>query len=188
MTVRAASEDAVYSLLLQLGYDPASNGLERTPMRVVAMLHELTAGEHEDPGVHLKTVFDVAWSTDEMIVLRDIEFASLCEHHLLPFTGRVTVGYLPAEGAGVVGLSKLARVVEGYAHRLQVQERMTTQIADCLERNLDTRGVAVTVAAQHTCMSLRGIRKNGTEMVTSVTRGAFREDGRARAEFFHLAR
>jgi GTP cyclohydrolase I len=186
MTTPTAPADHVSGLLTALGYDVTSNGLADTPRRVAAALTELTAGQGEDPGRWLATVFDVSWAHDEMIALRGMDFASLCEHHLLPFTGTVTVAYIPAEGAGVVGVSKLARVVDGYARRLQVQERMTTQIADCLEKHLDTRGVAVAVRATHLCMSLRGVRKPGADMVTNVLRGAFREDLRARAEFMAL--
>jgi GTP cyclohydrolase I len=183
-TIPAAGH--VAGLLAALGYDVTSNGLANTPRRVAAALAELTAGETEDPGRWLATVFDVSWAHDEMIALRGMDFASLCEHHLLPFTGTVTVAYIPAPGAGVVGVSKLARVVDGYARRLQVQERMTTQIADCLEKYLDTRGVAVAVRATHSCMSLRGVRKPGSDMVTNVLRGAFRDDGRVRSEFMAL--
>ena len=176
---------AVRTLLAALGYDPAAPGLAGTPRRLVEALGELTEGEHTDPGHWLKTTF--AADADEMIVLRRVEVQSVCEHHLFPFTGLATVGYIPAPGAGVVGLSKLARVVEGYARRLQLQERLTAQIADCIEGHLSTVGVAVEIAAVHSCLSIRGARKGG-ELVTSVTRGAFRSDPATRAEFFALAR
>jgi GTP cyclohydrolase I len=154
-TIPAAGH--VAGLLAALGYDVTSNGLTDTPRRVAAALTELTAGETEDPGRWLATVFDVSWAHDEMIALRGMDFASLCEHHLLPFTGTVTVAYIPAPGAGVVGVSKL-----------------------------DTVGVAVAVRATHSCMSLRGVRKPGSDMVTNVLRGAFRDDGRVRSEFMAL--
>jgi GTP cyclohydrolase I len=158
----------------------------RTPYRFAEALTELTSGTFTDPAEHLKTTFTA--DADEMIVLRRVPLVSLCEHHLMPFTGHATVGYIPAEGAGVVGVSKLARVVDGYASRLQLQERLTAQVADCIETHLDTVGVAVTITAVHSCLSLRGARKVGAELVTSVTRGAFRDQPAARAEFFALAR
>lgn len=184
--MRTETEEAVRALLVALGYDPTAPGLAATPRRVAAALAELTGGDLVDPGEYLKTTF--AADADEMIVLRRVPVESLCEHHLLPFTGHATVGYIPAPGAGVVGVSKLARVVEGYARRLQLQERLTGQIADCIEGHLSTVGVAVMISAAHSCMMLRGIRRNGSELVTSVTRGAFRADPSTRAEFFALAR
>ena len=187
-TTQMTGESAVRSLLAWCGYDVEADGLADTPRRVATAWAEMTSGEHIDPSGFLATIFHPDRSTDEMIVLRRVPFSSLCEHHVLPFVGHVTVAYVPTEGAGIVGVSKLARVIEAYSRRLQVQERFTTQVADCIEDNLDTRGVAVTVTAIHTCMSLRGIRKDSAEMVTSVTRGLFREDARARAEFFALAR
>lgn len=187
---RQGAEQAVVSLLGWMGYDPCDPGLVDTPRRVVDALTELTSGEDEpDPGEHLRTVFDpTGMTTDEMIVLRNVPFVSVCEHHLLPFSGTATLAYLPNEGAGVVGLSKLARVVEGFARRLQVQERLTSQIAEALDKHTDNRGVAVTVTAVHTCMTIRGIRKAEAEMVTSRLTGRFRDNGPTRAEFLALAR
>lgn len=181
----AMMAEAVESLLFGLGYDAEADGLAATPRRLTTALVELTEGERIDPAEYLKTTFPA--DADEMIVLRRVEVQSVCEHHLFPFTGLATVGYIPAPGAGVVGLSKLARVVDGYARRLQLQERLTAQIADCIEGHLSTVGVAVEIAAVHSCLSLRGARKGG-ELVTSVTRGAFRSDPATRAEFFALAR
>lgn len=181
-------ESLLRSLIASTGCDPTSDGLADTPRRWIAALAEMTGGQHIDPAAFLRVIFHPDHSTDEMIVLRRVGFVSLCEHHLLPFIGAATVGYIPAPGAGVVGLSKLARVVDGFARRLQLQERMTTQIADCLQVNLDTVGVAVTLSATHTCLAIRGARKDGAQMITSVTRGAFRDEPSARAEFFALAR
>jgi GTP cyclohydrolase IA len=178
--------EGVRSLLFGLGYDAESDELADTPRRLAEALAELTAGEQVDPARFLKVTF--AADADEMIVLRRCPLTSVCEHHLMPFRGHATVGYIPAPGAGVVGLSKLARVVDGYARRLQLQERLTAQIAGCIEAGLSTAGVAVTITAVHECLSVRGARKDGAELVTSDTRGAFRADPAARAEFFALAR
>jgi len=183
---RPATADHVRGLLQQLGYDPDAAPYRETPRRLAAALAELTAGETDDPARYLKVTFPA--DADEMIVLRRVPFVSLCEHHLFPFTGYATVGYIPAQGAGVVGVSKLARVVDAYARRLQLQERLTAQIAGCIQEGFATLGVAVTIAAYHACMELRGPRKQGAELVTSVTLGAFRSDPSARAEFFALAR
>lgn len=178
----------IVELLGSLGYDAGSEALRETPRRLASALAELTAGENTDPADYLAMVFHPAASTDEMICLRRIEFTSLCEHHVLPFLGHATVAYIPQVSAGVVGVSKLARVVDAYARRLQIQEQLTAQIADCIEGSLDTRGVAVLISAVHSCLTIRGARKHGAEMVTSVTRGLFRTDAAARAEFFALAR
>ena len=183
---RPATHEHVRGLLAQLGYDPDAPPYRETPRRLASALAELTAGETDDPARYLKVTFPA--DADEMVVLRRVPFVSLCEHHLFPFTGHATVGYIPAAGAGVVGVSKLARVVDAYARRLQLQERLTAQVAACLQGGLDTLGVAVTISAVHTCMALRGPRKQGAELVTSVTLGAFRTDPSARAEFFALAR
>lgn len=184
-------EAAVETLLAYCGYDLRQmqmDGLSRTPHRVVSAWRELTAGERSDPGDHLARVFDPdGMDVDEMIVLRRIGFVSLCEHHVLPFVGHATVAYIPAPGASIVGVSKLARVVEGYAHRLQVQERLTSQIAHCLDKHLNNVGVAVQIEATHSCLSLRGIRKETAVMVTSKLMGLFKDDPRARAEFLDLA-
>ena len=175
-------EKAVREILLAVGEDPDREGLLKTPNRVARAYGELMAGLRENPKRHLKTVFNEAY--DEVVLLRDIEFHSLCEHHLLPFTGRAHVAYLP--GGKVVGLSKLARLVEGYARRPQVQERLTTQIADALMEELQPAGAACVIQATHTCMTIRGAKKHGSTMVTSALRGVFKDDGRSRAEILAL--
>jgi len=171
---------AVTELLEAMGEDPARDGLRRTPERVADMYAELCSGLFEDPARHLDVRFDVGH--DELILVRDIAFASLCEHHLMPFTGRAHVGYIPGVDGRVTGLSKLARLVEGYARRPQVQERLTTQVADALEARLSPRGVVVIVEAEHLCMSMRGVSKPGAITVTSAVRGVLRDDPAARAE------
>lgn len=176
--------DAVVRLLQHIGEDPTRDGLLDTPKRVVKSLTELTAGYRLDPAEILSTTFDVAF--DEMICVRKIPFSSLCEHHLLPFHGTATVAYIPGPGGRVVGLSKLARLVDAYARRLQVQERMTSQIAEAIETHLEPLGVGVIITASHTCMSMRGIGKAG-EMTTSKLIGAIRTRPEARAEFMGLA-
>jgi GTP cyclohydrolase I len=175
-------ERAVREILLAVGEDPDREGLLRTPNRVARAYGELMAGMHADPRVHLKTVFTERY--DEVVLLRDIEFHSLCEHHLLPFTGRAHVAYLP--DGKVVGLSKLARLVEGFARRPQVQERLTTQIADALWEELQPIGAACVVEAVHTCMTIRGAKKHGSTMVTSALRGIFKENPASRAEILSL--
>ena len=181
MTVdRARVEQLVGELLVAIGEDPGREGLQATPRRVAAMYEELFAGVDEDPESHLTVTF--AADHDEMVMVRDIPFASLCEHHMVPFMGRVHVGYIPGEDGRVTGLSKLARLVDVYARRLQVQERMTTQIADTMEKALMPRGVLVVVEAEHLCMSMRGVKKPGTLTITSAVRGLFRDDPRTRAE------
>jgi GTP cyclohydrolase I len=144
------------------------------------MYEELIAGLDEDPGDHLEVTF--AAEHDEMVMVRDIPFASLCEHHLVPFMGRAHVGYIPGNDGRITGLSKFARLVDGFARRLQVQERMTTQIADAIEQALDPKGVLVVVEAEHLCMSMRGVKKPGTLTITSAVRGLFRTDSATRAE------
>jgi GTP cyclohydrolase I len=173
-------ETLVAELLAAIGEDPEREGLVATPRRVAAMYQELLAGNDEDPGSHLTVTF--AAEHDEMVLVRDIPFASLCEHHMIPFMGKVHVGYIPGDDGRITGLSKLARLVDSFAHRLQVQERMTTQIADTIERVLEPRGVLVVVEAEHLCMSMRGVRKPGTLTITSAVRGLFRDDPRTRAE------
>jgi GTP cyclohydrolase IA len=175
-------ERAVREILLAVGEDPEREGLQRTPNRVARAYGELMAGLRTDPRVHLKTVFTERY--DEVVLLRDIEFHSLCEHHLLPFTGRAHVAYLP--DGKVVGLSKLARLVEGFARRPQVQERLTTQIADALWEELSPIGAACVVEATHTCMTIRGAKKHGSTMVTSALRGIFKENPASRAEILSL--
>ncbi len=184
--VRGPVEDAVRQILAEVGEDPDRQGLAGTPERVHRMYTELTAGYMVDPERLLNdAVFEVDYS--EMVVVREIPFYSLCEHHLLPFFGHAAVAYIP-EGR-VIGLSKIPRIVEMYARRLQVQERMTQQIADFLMQRLQPRGVGVVVEASHLCAVMRGVRKPGTIMTTSHVLGLFRTADRTRAEFLsHLAR
>ncbi len=177
---------AVSELLVAIGEDPERDGLVATPARVAAMYEELFAGLHDDPARHLEVTF--AAEHDEMVMVRDIPFASLCEHHLVPFLGRAHVAYIPAEDGRITGLSKLARLVDGYARRLQVQERMTTQIADAIAGVLAPRGVLVVIEAEHLCMSMRGVKKPGTVTVTSSVRGLFRSDVATRAEAMQFIR
>jgi len=177
-------ERAVREILLALGEDPDRDGLLKTPERVANAYAELCAGLLEDPRTHLATTFDE--DHREMVILRDIPFASICEHHLLPFTGKAHVGYIPQ--GRVVGLSKLARVVEGYARRPQVQERLTSAIADAIMDELEPDGCGVVIEATHTCMTIRGIQKPGSTMITSAMRGGFRRRPETRAEFFAILR
>ncbi len=180
------AERAVRELLEALGEDTERDGLLATPRRVAAMYAELFSGVDDDPAHHLTVTF--AAEHDEMVMVRDIPFASLCEHHMIPFIGRAHVGYIPGTDGRITGLSKLARLVDGYARRLQVQERMTTQIADAMVTSLSPRGVLVVVEAEHLCMAMRGVRKPGTLTVTSAVRGLFREDPRTRAEAMQFLR
>ncbi|MCY2951667.1 MAG: GTP cyclohydrolase I FolE [Planctomycetota bacterium] len=175
-------ERAVREILIAVGEDPDREGLLKTPNRVARAYVELMAGLSEDPRMHLNTVFHEQY--DEVVLLRDIEFHSLCEHHLLPFTGKAHVAYLP--DGKVVGLSKLARLVEGYARRPQVQERLTSQIADALMEALNPMGAACVIEATHTCMTIRGAKKPGSVMVTSALRGIFKENTASRAEILSL--
>ncbi len=177
---------AVKELLIAIGEDPARDGLIATPDRVASMYEELFSGLHDDPARHLEVTF--AAEHDEMVMVRDIPFASLCEHHLVPFLGKAHVAYIPAEDGRITGLSKLARLVDGYARRLQVQERMTTQIADAIDGVLSPRGVLVVIEAEHLCMSMRGVKKPGTVTVTSSVRGLFRTDVATRAEAMQFIR
>lgn len=179
----AAAEVGIRGLLVAIGEDPDREGLRDTPARVVRAMYEMTRGLTEDPAELLATTFDV--QSDEMVVVTGIEFVSLCEHHLLPFAGTATVGYLPVQR--VVGLSKLARLVDLYARRPQVQERMTRQITDALDSHLAVLGSACVLRATHSCMSCRGVRKTA-QMVTSSLTGALREQPETRAEFLALAR
>jgi GTP cyclohydrolase I len=172
--------EAIRTLLAELGEDPAREGLSGTPDRVRRMYGELTDGYRTDPDALLNgAAFDVDY--DEMVVVRDIEFFSLCEHHLLPFFGRAHVGYLPR--GRVIGLSKIPRVVDMYAHRLQVQERMTQQVATFLMERLEPKGVGCVVEATHLCTVMRGVRKQNATMVTSAMLGTFRRDAKTRTEF-----
>jgi GTP cyclohydrolase IA len=168
-----------------VGEDPERPGLQRTPLRVAEMYAELTAGMREDPHQHVLPL--PGDKHDEMVIVRDIHFASLCEHHLAPFIGRCHIAYIPKAGR-IVGLSKLARLVEAFARRLQVQERLTSEIADTLYDGLKPLGVMVVMEAEHTCMSLRGVRKTGALTITSAIRGGFRKDPRTRAEAMALIR
>jgi GTP cyclohydrolase I len=175
-------ERAVREILLAVGEDPDREGLLKTPNRVARAYGELFAGLQDNPRRHLKTVFREQY--DEVVLLRDIEFNSMCEHHLLPFTGHAHLAYLPA--GKVVGLSKLARLVEGFARRPQVQERLTTQIADALMEELNPVGAVCVIEATHTCMTIRGAAKPGAMMVTSALRGIFKENPSSRAEVLAL--
>ena len=175
------AEDAVRTLLRWAGEDPAREGLLDTPRRVAKAYGDWFSGYSVDPREYLARTFEEVEGYDELIVLRDIEFESHCEHHMAPIIGKAHVGYLPA--GKVVGISKLARVVETYARRFQVQEKMTAQIANCIQDVLQPRGVGVVVVGAHECMTTRGIHKRGVSMVTSKMLGDFREDARTRSEF-----
>jgi len=170
----------VSELLVAIGEDPEREGLVDTPVRVASMYEELFSGLADDPSRHLTVTF--AAEHDEMVMVRDIPFSSLCEHHLVPFIGRAHVAYIPGADGRITGLSKLARLVDGFARRLQVQERMTTQIAQAIESALGPRGVLVVIEAEHLCMAMRGVKKPGTTTVTSSVRGLFRSDVATRAE------
>ena len=178
---RGAAEEAVRTLLSWAGEDPGREGLRDTPQRVVDAYRDWFSGYQIDPAAYLRRTFEEVGGYDEMIVLRDISFESHCEHHIAPMIGRVHIGYLPANK--VVGISKLARVVDGYARRLQVQEKLTAQIADCIAEVLKPRGVGVVVDAAHECMTTRGVHKRSVSMVTSRMIGSFRSDARTRSEF-----
>ena len=181
---REAAEEAVRTLLRWAGEDPAREGLVDTPSRVVRAWDEYFAGYDEDPVEILQKTFEHVEGYDEMIVLRDIRLASFCEHHIAPIIGRVHIAYLPSDR--VIGISKLARIVEAYGRRLQIQEKITAQIANAVNEVLMPQGVAVVVEAQHHCMTTRGVHKTGTVMVTSRMLGAFREDARTRREFLSM--
>ncbi len=178
------AEAAVRELLIAIGEDPDREGLLDTPSRVARACSEIFAGMQEDPSQHLRKQFHEA-DHEEMVIVRDIPFTSMCEHHLLPFTGKAHVAYIPRKGR-ITGLSKLARCVEGYARRPQVQERMTSQIADAIMDALEPLGAFVVVEAEHMCMTARGIRKPGSLTVTSAVRGTFQEDEKTRAEALSL--
>ena len=178
------AEDAVRVLLRWAGEDPKREGLLDTPTRVVRAYRDWFSGYQSDPSDYLRRTFEEVEGYDELIVLRGIEFESHCEHHMAPIIGRAHVGYLPTNK--IVGISKLARVVEGYARRFQVQEKLTAQIAQCIDSVLRPRGVGVVIDAVHQCMTTRGVHKRGVSMVTSTMIGAFREDARTRAEFLRF--
>jgi GTP cyclohydrolase I len=175
-------EKAATEILLAVGEDAAREGLKDTPRRVARMYVELLAGMREDPKEHLSSVFTENY--DEIVLLRDISFYSICEHHLMPFIGSAAIAYLPS--GTVLGVSKLARIVDCFARRLQTQERLTYQIADFIMSNLKPRGVAVVLQASHSCMTIRGIKKPGSMMVTSALRGLFRKDPKSRNEVLSL--
>lgn len=181
---RAQAEEAVRTLLRWAGDDPSREGLVDTPARVVRAFEEWFGGYGQDPEEYLQRTFEEVEGYDEMVMLRDITFESHCEHHLAPIIGRAHVGYLPDQR--VVGISKLARVVETYARRLQVQEKMTAQIANVIHDILKPKGVAVVIEAAHQCMTTRGVHKKGVTMVTSCMLGAFREDEKTRREFLAM--
>ncbi len=181
---RAEAEAAIRTLLLWAGEDPAREGLQDTPARVVRSYEEFFRGYGEDPVAILSRTFEETEGYDEMIVLRDIRVESHCEHHMVPIIGKAHVAYLP--GSRVVGISKLARVVDAYAHRFQIQEKLTAQIANTINDVLQPRGVAVVIEANHQCMSTRGVHKPGASMVTSRMLGAFRDDPSTRREFLSI--
>jgi GTP cyclohydrolase I len=173
-------EHAVREILEAIGEDPERDGLIDTPARVAKMYGEIFSGLTEDPGEHLQVTFEA--HHDEIVMVKDITVYSSCEHHLVPWFGKAHVAYIPNADGRITGLSKLARMVDGFARRPQVQERLTTQVADTLDATLDPRGVLVVVEAEHLCMSMRGIRKPGATTVTSAVRGVFRSSAAARAE------
>ena len=181
---REQAENAVRTLLRWSGDDPAREGLVDTPKRVVKAYEDWFGGYALDVDAYMARTFEEVGGYDEMIVLRDIEFESHCEHHMAPIIGKAHVGYLP--NGKVVGISKLARVVEAYARRFQVQEKMTSQVANCIERALQPRGVGVVIEASHECMTTRGVHNRGVSMITSKMLGSFREDARTRAEFLQF--
>jgi len=181
---REEAEAAIRTMLLWAGDDPDREGLRDTPARVARAYGQWFAGYREDPEAYLARTFEEVDGYDEMIVLKDIRFESHCEHHLAPIIGRVHVGYLPNNK--VVGISKLARVVEAFARRLQVQEKMNAQIAHCIQTVLEPKGVGVVVEAVHQCMTTRGVHKTGVTMVTSMMLGEFRENALTRREFLHV--
>jgi GTP cyclohydrolase I len=178
----ARIERAVREILLAVGEDPGREGLRETPGRVARMYAELFSGLHDDPSIHLRKFFSEKY--DEMVLVRHISFNSMCEHHLLPFSGAAHIGYI--QNGKVVGLSKLARVVEVVSHRPQVQERMTEEIANLLIKELDVKGVAVVIEAEHSCMTIRGVRKPGSVCVTSAMKGIFRSNLSSRSEVMNL--
>ncbi len=179
-------EEGVRLILEGIGEDPGRDGLKDTPRRVSDMYREIFAGLHQDPDAEVDAVFDVGH--DEMIMVRDITLYSICEHHLIPWVGKAHVAYVPNEDGRITGLSKLARLVDVLGKRPQVQERLTTEIAEVLERTLKPRGVFVVIEAEHLCMSMRGVKKPGSTTVTSAVRGVFKTDARTRAEAMSLIR
>ena len=176
--------DAVREILIAVGEDPNRDGLLETPQRVARSYAELLSGYREDPAAHLDRQFEV--DHDEMVIVRDIPFSSLCEHHMLPFIGRAHVAYIPGPAGRVTGLSKFARVVDGFAHRLQVQERLTVQVADAMMERLGAAGALVVMEAEHLCMTVRGVGKPGSLTTTSAVRGTLKSNPTTRAEALHL--
>ncbi|MEA1073274.1 GTP cyclohydrolase I FolE [Sphingomonas sp. LY160] len=176
--------DAVRTLIRWAGDDPEREGLVDTPARVARAWKEYARGYGEDPAVHLSRTFEEVGGYDEIVLLKDIPFQSHCEHHMAPIIGKAAIAYLP--GDRVVGISKLARVLHGFARRLQVQERLTAEVADCIWKHLDPKGVAVVIEASHACMSARGVNTPGVMMTTSRMMGTFREDERSRKEVLAL--
>jgi GTP cyclohydrolase I len=177
-------ERAVREILEAIGEDPDRDGLVRTPTRIAHMYEEIFAGIHEDPSHHLTVTFEA--NHDEMVMVRDIPVHSVCEHHLVPFAGRAHVAYIPGADGRITGLSKIARLVDGFAKRPQVQERLTTQIADALVEVLDPAGALVMIEAEHFCMSMRGVKKPGSLTITSAVRGLFKTNPATRAEAMSL--
>jgi GTP cyclohydrolase I len=177
---RARIEKAVHEILEAIGEDPDRDGLLATPSRVARMYAEICSGLHEDPDRHLATTFEA--HHDEMVMVRDIPLFSICEHHLAPFTGKAHVAYIPNDDGRVIGLSKFARLIDGYARRPQVQERLTSQVAEALEASLEPKGVMVVIEAEHLCMSMRGVKVAGSTTVTSSVRGQFRNSAATRQE------
>ena len=180
----ARAEAAVRELLIAVGEDPDRDGLQRTPARVARAYAEMFAGLFVDPDEVLETTFDE--NHDELVLVKDIPLYSICEHHLVPWHGRAAVGYIPGDDGRITGLSKLARVVDLYAKRPQVQERLTSQVADAVMDRLEPQGVIVVVEAEHLCMAMRGVRKPGSRTMTSAVRGIFKSDPRTRAEALSL--
>lgn len=176
-------ENAVREILLAIGDDPEREGLLETPRRVANMLDELFLGLHNDPKEHIKIFHEE--NNEEMVIVRDIPLYSVCEHHLVPFIGKAHIAYIPKDGK-VIGLSKLARIVDNFARRPQLQERITAQVADFLQENLDPQGIAVVVEAEHLCMTMRGARASGSSTKTSAVRGCMRTDLRSRMEVMNL--
>jgi len=177
-------ERAVREILEAIGEDPDRDGLQRTPARIAKMYEEIFSGLYEDPSQHLTVTFEA--DHDEMVMVRDIPVHSMCEHHLVPFAGRAHVAYIPGEDGRITGLSKIARLVDGFAKRPQVQERLTTQIADALADVLAPSGVLVMIEAEHFCMSMRGVKKPGSLTITSAVRGLFKSNAATRAEAMSL--
>jgi GTP cyclohydrolase I len=177
---RARIERAVREILEAIGEDPERDGLQATPRRVARMYEEIFSGLREDPGRHLSVLFEA--DHDEMVMVKDIPVYSVCEHHLLPWFGKAHIAYIPNEDGRITGISKLARLIDGYSRRPQVQERLTTQVADRIESVLAPRGVLVVVEAEHLCMSMRGVHKPGTMTVTSAVHGLMRHSAAARSE------